>query len=67
MKIIVDSDKCISCNLCEDISEGAMGIKFGKEGKGGQNPKADLTDPKILEKVRLAVETCPIQAIMLEE
>ena len=67
MKIIIDPDKCIGCNLCEDISEGAMGIKFGKEGKADQNPKADLADPKILEKVKLAVETCPMQTITLEE
>jgi len=67
MKIVVDSNKCISCNVCEDISEGAMGTKFGRDGKAGQNPKTDLTDPKILEKVKLAIETCPMQTIKLEE
>ena len=67
MKITVDSNKCIGCNMCEDISEGVMGTKFGREGKAAQNPEADLTDPKTLENVKLAMQTCPVQAIRLEE
>jgi ferredoxin len=67
MKIIVDKDKCIGCDLCGEISEGAMGIKFGTDGKAAQNPEADLTDPKVLSNVKLAIEACPTQAIKLEE
>lgn len=65
MKIVVDPDKCIGCNMCEDISEGAMGTKFGKDGKASQNPEADLTDRVVVANVKLAVETCPMQAIKL--
>ena len=67
MKIIVDQDKCIGCNMCEDISEGAMGVKFGKEGKAAINPEADLTDRVVVANLKLAVETCPMQAIKIEE
>ena len=67
MKIIVDQDKCIGCNMCGDISEGAMGTEFGKVGKGGQNPQAELTNPKTLANLKIAVEACPVQAISLEK
>lgn len=67
MKIVVDQNKCIDCNLCEDISGGAMGTKFGKDERAAQNPKTDMADPKILESVKLAIQTCPTQAIRLEE
>jgi ferredoxin len=67
MKIVVDQNKCIGCNMCEDISEGAIGTKYGKYGKAGQNPNADLTDRVVVANVKLAAETCPMQAIAIEE
>ena len=67
MKIVVDKNKCIGCNICEDISEGAMGVEFGKNGKAAQNPEADLTDRVVVENVKLAIETCPTQAISLKK
>jgi ferredoxin len=67
MKVVVDPNKCISCNMCEDISEGAMGTKYGKDGKAAQNPDADLTDRVVVANLKLAVETCPMQAITIEE
>lgn len=67
MKITVDQDQCIGCNLCEELSGGAMGIKFGANGKAAQNPQADLTDSKTMESVKLAIQACPMQAIKLEE
>jgi ferredoxin len=67
MKIIVDSSKCIGCNMCEDISEGAMGTKYGKDNKAAQNPEADMTDRVVVANLKLAVETCPMQAVKLEE
>lgn len=53
--------------MCEDISEGAMSTDYGKDGKGGLNPKADLTDKKTLDNLKVAIEACPMQAIKLEE
>ena len=67
MKIIVDKDKCIGCNMCADISEGAMGTEFGKDGKAEGNPEADFTDRVVVANVKLAAETCPMQAVKIEE
>ncbi len=67
MKIIIDQDKCIGCNMCEDVSEGEIGLKFGKDGRAGANPKADLTDRVVVANVKLAAETCPVQGISIQE
>ena len=67
MNITVDENKCIGCNMCEDISEGAIGTKFGKDGKAAQNPEADLSDRVVVANCKLAAETCPMQAITVEE
>lgn len=67
MKIVVDSKKCIGCSLCEDITEGAMGTSFGKNGKASANPSTDLKNKKVVENVELAIESCPVQAISLKE
>jgi ferredoxin len=67
MKIKVDQDKCIGCNMCEDISEGAVGCKYGVDGRAGVNPDIDLTDSTVIANVKLAAETCPVQGISVEE
>lgn len=67
MKITVDQDKCIGCNMCEDISEGAVGCKYGVDGRAGVNPEIDLTDRVVVANVKLAAETCPVQGIKVEE
>lgn len=66
MKIIVDKNKCIGCNMCEDISEGAMGTKYGSDGKAGINPETNLEEKKVIEDVKLAAETCPMRAVTFE-
>jgi len=66
MKIIVDNNKCIGCNICEDISEGAMGTKFGKNGKAAQNPEIDFSDRVVVSNVKLAIDACPMQSIKLD-
>lgn len=53
--------------MCEDISEGAMGTKFGTDGKASLNPEADLTDRVVVANLKLACETCPMQSISIEE
>ena len=59
-KVLIDKDKCIGCFSCEDVSGGIIKVK---DGLGTVNPKADLNDSKVQEKIRLAVESCPMQAI----
>lgn len=67
MKLVIDSTKCVGCNMCDDISDGAMGTAYGKDGKGGLNPKADLADKNTLDGLKVAIEACPMQAIKLEK
>lgn len=67
MKITIDPKKCIGCNMCGDISEGAVGTEYGKDGRAGVNPKANLNNESVKEAIRLAAETCPVQAIKIEE
>ena len=67
MKIIVDKDVCIGCNMCGDITDGLMGTEYGKTGlAAAQNPKADLSNPKNLSKVKVAIEACPVHGIKLK-
>ena len=68
MKITVDQEKCIGCNMCEDISDGVVATKYSKTGATAIiNPKADLEDKAVIANIRLAAETCPMQAITIEE
>jgi ferredoxin len=67
MKINIDQDKCIGCSMCEDISEDALGPKFGTDGKAVMNPEADLTDRVVVANCKMAAETCPMRAITIEE
>lgn len=66
MKIFIDPNKCVGCNMCEDISEGAMGTAYGKNGKAGVNPKADLKNKKTLANLKIVAEACPMQAVKIE-
>ena len=67
MKITVDKNKCIGCNICFDISEGTIGTRFGSDGKAGVNPEADLSKKEVIEAAKTAAEACPMQAIKIEE
>ena len=56
----VDKNKCISCFACEDATDGLFKVV---DGLARLDPKADLKDPKVQEKIKLAIEVCPVQAI----
>ena len=59
-KTTVDKNKCIGCFACEDSTDGLFKVK---DGLAKLNPKADLKDSKVQEKIKLAIEVCPVQAI----
>jgi len=46
MKIKVDQDKCIGCNMCEDISEGA--VKVARENAVINNATVDFLKADIM-------------------
>jgi len=62
MKIIVDSDKCISCGLCVSMAEDyfIMDEESGK-AKVIKQPDGDQKD------VSDALESCPVEAIIGED
>jgi len=64
MKVIINKTKCIGCFACEDVSDGLFKVK---NGTGTIDPKADLNDPKIQKKIKLAMEACPMQAIKIKK
>lgn len=63
-KVTVDKTKCIGCFACEDITNGLFKVV---NGTAKPDPKADLKDPKILKKIKLAQEACPMQAIKISK
>lgn len=66
MKISVDANKCIGCGLCESLSEGAIVLNsdtYKAEPKEG----FDLSSQPSQAAVKTAEESCPVQAIKVEE
>lgn len=66
MKIIVDPDVCIGCDMCKDVSEGAIGTEYGKGGKAAVNPDANMADKAVAANAKVAAESCPVQAITIK-
>ncbi len=58
----IDRDKCIGCGLCSSIA--ASTFKMNED-----NTKAEVTNPKgdDVEMIQMAIDSCPTQAISLEE
>ena len=63
MKVIVDPKKCILCGACEVLTQGTIISKGDKTAY--LNPKANLENKRIMEKVKIAIESCPVKAIKL--
>ena len=59
-KVTVNKNKCIGCFACEDATDGLFKVT---NGTARIDPKADLKDKKVQEKIKLAIEVCPTQAI----
>ena len=62
-KVTINKNKCIGCFACEDASGGLFKVVNGVSKIDSQ---ADLNDPKIQKKVKLAMSVCPMQAIKVE-
>ena len=62
-KVIVSKNKCIGCFACEDATDGLFKVT---DGLARIDQKADLKDPKIQEKIKLAIEVGPTRAISEE-
>lgn len=61
MKIKVDKEKCIGCGTC--VALAPKTFKLGKDGK------AEVIDPPgdEKEKIKEALDSCPVDAIKFAE
>ena len=62
MKVKVDENLCTGCGLCTDICPEVFEM-----GDDVSTVKADNIPSELEEKVREAAESCPVEAIIIEE
>lgn len=66
IKVTIIKDKCTGCGTCMSIADEVF--KYDDNGKSEViNMGEVITDLDIIEKVRLAVEMCADNAIVIEE
>ena len=64
MKILVDKETCIGCALCTVLAEEVFEIK----GEKAQPIRgADLINAKNQKAAREAKQSCPVEAISIDE
>lgn len=63
MKPIVDKDTCIACGLCPSICPEC----FDMEGDGKAGAIADEVPEDAVDSAKEAEESCPVDAITIEE
>lgn len=59
-KVILDKKVCISCNLCNEL---APEVFYSNGEKSAVKENIDLSSKEILDKVILAGQACPVNAI----
>ncbi len=62
MKVRVDENLCTGCGLCADICPEVFEM-----GDDVSIVKVDNISSELEEKVREAAESCPVEAIIIEE
>ena len=62
MKAIVDQDACIGCGLCPETCPEVFEMPEDKA-----LVKVDTVPPGAEDKAREAAESCPVDAITIEE
>ena len=60
MKVSIDKNKCIGCGVCVAVCPDVF--ELGEDGKS--RVKVKETDKKCVKEAK---ESCPTQAIMIEE
>lgn len=63
MKAIVDQEACISCGLCPSICPEV----FEMDANDKAFAKLDPVPPELHEKAREAADSCPVDAIAIQE
>ncbi len=67
MKVKVDKEECISCNLCDAISDGAISVENGTDGKAEPRADINLKDQVVKDNVEMAANSCPTVAIIIDK
>ena len=62
MKVKIDENLCTGCGLCADICPEVFEM-----GDDVSIVKVDNISSELEEKVREAAESCPVEAIIIEE
>lgn len=61
-------DGCIACNLCEDLCPEVFEVPAGDTSRVTKGHAKYLTgDEDMDDKIREAVESCPVEVIEMEE
>lgn len=63
MKTVVDQDACIGCGLCPSIASEVYEMR--EDGKAHE--MVDSVPEKLHDDVKEAAESCPVNAIAVEE
>jgi len=68
MKVKIDEDKCIGCLMCTSMADDIFETATNKNGiKAKVKDGVDFSDKKIQNKVKETVESCPVEAIIVED
>jgi len=62
MRVKVDEETCIGCGLCAETCPEAIEMNDDKA-----HIKVDEVPKNVLESCKEAAETCPVEAIQMEE
>jgi ferredoxin len=62
MKVMVDEETCIGCDLCSETCPEVFEMNDDKV-----RVKVDEVPEEVADACREAVENCPVEAIQIEE
>jgi ferredoxin len=62
MKVMVDEETCIGCDLCSETCPEVFEMNDDKV-----RVKVDEVPEEVADTCREAVENCPVEAIQIEE
>lgn len=63
MKVSIDNDKCIGCGICVGICPEVF--EMNSEGKA--EVKINIDTEKHKDAIKEAAESCPVEAIEIED
>ncbi len=62
MRVMIDEEACIGCGVCSESCPEVFELSDDKA-----SVKVDEVPEEVVESCRDAVESCPVEAIQIEE